>query len=118
MDNGNSGSVSVKSGAATGGTGGSISVVVGAGDTNAGGRIVINAGLSTTSTGGSVSVSSGAGQDTSSGAFSILTADAGTTGVSGSLAFKTSPLEIFKLDHREILRMGLRQLGVHSLIRD
>ena len=60
MDNGNSGSVSVKSGAATGGTGGSISVVVGAGDTNAGGRIVINAGLSTTSTGGSVSVSSGA----------------------------------------------------------
>ena len=50
---------------------------------------MLAAGESTDTTGGSVSLMSGFGTAKSSGAFSVLSADAGTGGVSGSLSFKT-----------------------------
>ena len=80
VSGGNSGSISLFTGAATHGEGGDILVSVGKSRTDTGGDVYVIAGDSTPFTGGAVSLTTGEGTDTSSGSFIVRTVNAGADG--------------------------------------
>ena len=89
---GSSGSISIGTGSASGGKGGDITIKVGDGNTLDGGHLSLFAGNTygdISATGGSISIRSGYSSIRSSGSIFLRTLNAGTTGVSGELVFKT-----------------------------